>query len=114
MCDVACTSAGTPRSLAAGELELIHRGEDRRAIVAQQWLQLAAERCSARPHVRSGVAFDHDDPGGDLGRFRTPFLLGGLPFADRLVGETEMDARDTLVVGKRRQQALPQCAYDTR
>ena len=76
---------------------------------AEQGLQLPAERCARRPHVRGRVAFDQDDPGRDLRRVGARFFLGRFHFADGLVGEAEMDTRDALVVTEWRQQALPQC-----
>src|SRR5689334_14907362 len=112
MCMAACRSAGAPRRLAAGEFQLIHRCEDLRAIGTEQRLQLQAESCPCRPHVRGRVAFDQNDPSRDLCRVGARFFLGCLHFADRLVGEAEMDTRDALAVTEWRQQALPQCFHN--
>src|SRR5436190_18384067 len=56
ICVAGCTSAGTPRRLAAGKFQLIDRCEDRRVSGAEQRVQLLAESYPRRPHVCGRVA----------------------------------------------------------
>src|SRR2546421_6976663 len=112
ICVAGCTSAGTPRRLAAGKFQLIHRCRDLRTMRAEQGLQLPAQRRARSLHVRQRIAFKQSDPSRDLRRVGARFLLGRFYFADGLVCEAEVCTRDAFVVTEWRQQALPQCHDD--
>ena len=76
---------------------------------ADQRLKLLLESGPRCPYVCGRVPFDQNYPGGHLRRVGSRFFFGCFHFADGLVGEAEVDTRDTLVVTEWRQQALPQC-----
>src|SRR5437763_3228820 len=109
ICVAGCTSAGTPRRLAAGKFQLIDRCRDLRTMRAEQGLQLPGQRCARGLHVRQRIAFNQSDPGRHLRRVGARFFLGRFHFADRLVCEAEMDTRDAFVATEWWEQALPQC-----
>src|SRR5437762_9184790 len=109
ICVAGCTSAGTPRRLAAGKFQLIDRCRDLRTMGAEQGLQLPAQRCARSLHVRQRIAFNQGDPSRHVRRVGARFFLGRFYFADGLVGEAEMDTRDAFIVTEWWQQALPQC-----